>query len=110
MPRKRPAGVRYACFRVHPRTGEVQRDFAGCKTLEEAVDLLLPGHVERGWKVREEYPRVRKCPLVTHIFDVELVDGHVVVVDVRAVKPSRSARAASAAAYASASVAVASVA
>lgn len=74
-------GTRFAVFRKMPN-GSIERDVGSCKTLEDALEVLMPCHVERGWKVREEYAsriadrhgKVR----VVRVFDVA-VDGDRVV-------------------------------
>ena len=44
----------FVCFRRDPKTGRVERDYAHIRTLQDAIDMLLPGHVEVGWMIREE--------------------------------------------------------
>lgn len=70
-------GTRFVVVRYLP-DGSADREPGSCRTLEDALGVLMPCHVERGWKVREEFAGEGKTRVV-QIFDVEVVDGEVVV-------------------------------
>jgi hypothetical protein len=35
---------------------KVIRDFVRLDTLDQALEVLLPAHIEKGWRVRQEVP------------------------------------------------------
>lgn len=46
----------FICVRYDRENKALIRDFVKCATLKLALDTMMPGHIEVGWKVWEERP------------------------------------------------------